>query len=64
MAGSNGTVAPENQSRGVANHGETSTAVGSNHNGRAYIHALARVLQDVVHDDQHHRRCRQVIKIG
>ena len=59
-----GSVTPQNQSRGIANDGKTSPAVGSQHDGRTDEHSLARVLQDVVHDDEHHGCRREVIEIG
>ena len=57
-------VAPQNQTYRVANYRKASTTVGCQHDGRTHIHPLSRVLQNVMHDDQHHGRRCQVVQIG
>ena len=60
----NSTITPTQKSYGIANDRKTTTTIGSNHNGCTYQHALATILNNAVHDDQHHRCRRQIIQIG
>ena len=63
MAGCDGSVAPENEARGVADDGKASATIGGNDNGRADKHALSTALHDAVHDDQHHGAGGEVIEV-
>ena len=64
VAGRDGSIAPEDESRGVANDGKATAAVGCQHDGRTYIHALTRVLEYAMHNDQHGHGRGQVVQIG
>ena len=57
------SITPQDQTYRVTDDGETATAACRKYNGSTHIHALSRVLQDVMHNNQHHRCCRQVVEV-
>ena len=58
------SITPQYQTYRVANDSKATTTACCHDYCRTNIHALTGILQDVMHDDQHHRRCRQVVQIS